>query len=216
MFDARCLLGSLTMIFSRAMLPAAMAAGLLGCGGTIELGADRGDTGLTIAVADVGVGPRPDGGAMGPSDVGACTPRTRPAIPATWPYPTTKQAYLTNFFNVLPGTASGCGLAGACHGTGGRPPFIPMTTTQLDVPTDLQQALAQLWLRARPPAGGGVPTLRSKHDPNAAVPVAPAFTPQQMAALDSFIALSHDCAWKTAPAPMAGECPAPNVAYCDQ
>lgn len=181
----------------------AAASVFAGCGGTVEFGVDR----LDGAVADAAAAP--DAGMARP-DAGACTPRARPAIPAAWPYPQTAASYQANFLDVIPGSA-GCTIA-ACHG-GAAPPFIA-SAAQAAVPADLTRATQQLWLRSLAPAGG-VSLLVSKHDPNGGAQPPP-YTPQQLQAIRTFIERAYDCAWKNAPAPGPGECPAPDVSYCDR
>lgn len=193
----------------RAAAPLLLA--LAACGGTIEFGVDRGDSGITPTPSpDAAVTPARDASVL--TDAGACTPRTRPPVPATWPFPMTSAAYLNDFANVIPQGAIPCSSA-ACHG-GVQAPYIA-DAAALATPANVTRAISELWTRARPPVGGGVSTLRRKHDPNGDN-AAPPYTPQQVTAIQAFLDRAYDCAWKAAPAPMAGECPAPDVSYCDQ
>ncbi len=195
---------------SRDALALVLAAGLLGCGGSITFQNDPEPVPLadggTVAQPDATVGPQPDGGP-------ACTPGTRPAQPTTWPYPISAASYQSNFASLIPAGAITCDSA-ACHGNDTNVPYIPSAAMIAADPANATRAINELWLRARPPVSGQ-PALRRKHAPDGDnYPLA--FTPQQVAAIEMFIARAYDCAWKTAPAPGPNECPRPDTSHCDQ
>lgn len=192
---------------TRALATAALAATALACGGTITF-ADDPDAEPGQAQPDAGPVGNIDGSVAQPDATVACTPRTRPTVPGTWPYPMTGAAYLNNFANRLPTTS--CSIA-TCHGNQ-SPPYIP-SNADLAVAANANRAITELWLRARPPVAGPA-ILRRKHAADGdALP--PTYTPQMVAAIDEFLRLAYDCAWRSAPPPQPGECPPPDTSYCD-
>jgi hypothetical protein len=192
---------------SKVFGPLVLLGAATACGGTIEFGVDRGDSGVVAPVPDSGATPRPDASVAPQPDAGACTPRTRPPIPTTWPYPVSAASYRNNFYNVVPNLA-GCSPAG-CHG-GATDPYIPPAA---NIDAEYARAITALWPRALPPVGGTA-SLRLKHAPEGGAQ-SPPYTAAQITAIEQFLSRAYDCAWKGAPAPGAGECPAPDVSYCD-
>ena len=173
---------------SKVFGPLVLLGAAAACGGTIEFGVDRGDSGVVAPPADSGPTPQPDASVAPQPDAGACTPRTRPPIPTTWPYPVSAASYRNNFYSVIPNLA-GCSSL-ACHG-GATDPYIPLAA---NIDAEYARAITAL------PEGGAQ---------------SPPYSAAQIAAIDQFLARAYDCAWKAAPAPAAGECAAPDVAYCD-
>ncbi|MFO0722615.1 MAG: hypothetical protein U1E65_02450 [Myxococcota bacterium] len=188
-----------------------LVAGLAGCGGSIEFGGDHAGLDGSVlpdAGSDAGAA-LPDSGVV--ADAG-CRALTRPSPPVSWPFPMTAAAYQSHFWDQLPGNTT-CGVVG-CHAAGSNAPLIPAAAADLANATTLQTAISQLWMASAPSAVGGLALIRTKHDP-AGMAQAPTFNPAQLAYVDMYLQKAYDCAWKTV-TPMAGDCPIPSTAYCDQ